>query len=61
MVVDDLDSKLLEKILNLSLIHGSDGKTRFYTGLPTVAVCMALLKFIESYTHYNSAPTSQQF
>ena len=61
VVVDDLDSKWLERISNLSLIHGSDGKTRFYTGLPTFAVFMAFLKFIESYTHYSSAPTSQQF
>ena len=61
VVVDDLDSKWLERKSNLSLIHGSDGKTRFYTGLPTFAVFMALLKFTESYTHYSCAPTSQQF
>ena len=48
-VVDDLESKLLERKSNLSLIHGSDAKTRFYTGLPTFAVFMALLKFIEPY------------
>ena len=61
VVVDNLERKWLERIPNLNLIHGSDGKTRFYTGLPTCAVFMALLKFIESYTHYSSAPTSQQF
>ena len=48
-VVDDLESELHERKSNLRLIQGSDVKTRFYTGVPTFAVLMALLKFIEPY------------
>ena len=49
MVVDDVESELRERKSNLRLIQGSDTKTRFCTGLPTFAVFMALLKFIEPY------------
>ena len=48
-VVDDLKSKVKERKSNLQLIQGDDAKTRFYTGLPTFAVFMALLKFMEPY------------
>ena len=48
-VVDDLESELRERKSNLKIIQGSDAKTRFYTGLLTFAVFMALLKFIEPY------------
>ena len=48
-VVDDLESELCKRKSNFRLIQGSDTKSRFYTGLPTFALFMALLKFMEPY------------
>ena len=46
--VDEVKDHLLEREdSKLSLVRGNDSKTKFYTGLPSFAVFMALFTFLE--------------
>ena len=46
--VDEVKDHLLEREdSKLSLFRGNDSKTKFYTGLPSFAIFMALFAFLE--------------